>query len=356
MEFGLNFFPCLDPAERSPEQYFSDVLHLTGLCDELGYTHVRQVEHYFHPYGGYSPNPMLFLAAAAQRTRRARLVTGAVLPVFNNPLKLAGEIGMLDAISGGRLDAGFARAFLPHEFETFGVSLEESRSRFTEGMAQVRLLLENEKASSQGQFHSFSNVTSLPRPTQKPRPPLWVAAISTPQSFKEAGERGDYLMVIPIEASKMGELIGAYREAWRTAGHPGQGRVMSSFFLCCAPTAEEAIETARGPVGGLQRGLVDAASGWLAGSSTKDYPGYDKIIAQLREETFENMMQKGMAWVGTAAEIVEIAREYHRKSGGFDIASLLATPSNMPLAAAERSIRLFSKDAMPRLAPLQSRK
>ena len=89
MEFGLNFFPCLDPAQRSPEQYFSDVLHLTGLCDELGYTHVRQVEHYFHPYGGYSPNPMLFLAAAAQRTRHARLVTGAVLPVFNNPLKLA---------------------------------------------------------------------------------------------------------------------------------------------------------------------------------------------------------------------------------------------------------------------------
>ena len=51
---------------------------------------------------------------------RARLVTGAVLPIFNHPLKLAGEIGMLDAISGGRLDVGFARAFLPHEFRRFG--------------------------------------------------------------------------------------------------------------------------------------------------------------------------------------------------------------------------------------------
>ncbi len=352
MEFGLNFFPCVDPAERSPRQYFSDVLHLTALCDELGYSHVRQVEHYFHRYGGYSPNPMLFLAAAAQLTRRARLVTGAVLPVFNNPLKLAGEIGMLDAISGGRLDVGFARAFLPHEFETFGVSLEESRSRFTEGVAQVRLLLENDKASSQGKFHSFRNVTSLPRPTQQPRPPLWVAAISTPQSFKEAGERGDCLMVIPIEASKMGELIGAYREAWRTAGHPGQGRVMSSFFMCCAPTRDEAMATARQPIGGHQRGLVDAASGWLSGSSTRDYPGYDKMIAQLREETFENMVAKGMAWVGSAAEIVEIARDYHRRSGGFEIASLLVTPSNMPLAAAERSMRLFARDAMPQLQGL----
>jgi alkanesulfonate monooxygenase SsuD/methylene tetrahydromethanopterin reductase-like flavin-dependent oxidoreductase (luciferase family) len=66
---------------------------------------------------------MLFLAAAAQRTHHARLVTGAVLPVFNHPLKLAGEIGMLDAISGGRLDVGFARAFLPHEFRRFGRSM-----------------------------------------------------------------------------------------------------------------------------------------------------------------------------------------------------------------------------------------
>ncbi|MBV8458479.1 MAG: LLM class flavin-dependent oxidoreductase, partial [Acetobacteraceae bacterium] len=72
-------------------------------------------------YGGYSPNPIVFLAAAAQRTRRARLVTGAVLPAFNNPLKLAGELAMLDALCDGRLDIGFARAFLPHEFARFGV-------------------------------------------------------------------------------------------------------------------------------------------------------------------------------------------------------------------------------------------
>src|SRR5438093_8219283 len=191
MEFGVQFFPDVRPDQKSAAEYFTDALCLVEESEKLGFSHIRIVEHYFHYYGGYSPNPMLFLAAAAQRTRRARLVTGAVLPIFNHPLKLAGEIGMLDAISDGRLDVGFARAFLPHEFETFGVSLEESRSRFTEGMAQVRLLLENEKASSQGKFHSFSNVTSLPRPTQKPRPPLWVAAISTPQSFKEAGERGD---------------------------------------------------------------------------------------------------------------------------------------------------------------------
>ena len=104
-------------------------------------SHIRIVEHYFHHYGGYSPNPIVFLAAAAQRTRRARLVTGAVLPAFNHPLKLAGEIAMLDAISGGRLDVGFARAFLPHEFRRFGCSPDELVARFREGIEQVDLLL-----------------------------------------------------------------------------------------------------------------------------------------------------------------------------------------------------------------------
>ena len=105
---------------------------------------MRTVEHYFNAYGGYSPNPIVFLAAAAMRSAKARLVTGAVLPVFNNQLKLAGEIGMLDAISGGRLDVGFARAFLPHEFARFGISVNESRARFDEGVEQVRLLLAQE--------------------------------------------------------------------------------------------------------------------------------------------------------------------------------------------------------------------
>ena len=350
MQFGLNFFPCLSPEQRSARQHFSEVLHLASLCDGLGYTHVREVEHYFEPYGGYSPNPIVLLAAAASVTRKDRLVTGAVLPAFNNPLKLAGEIGMLDAISGGRLDVGFARAFLPHEFERFGVSIDESRERFTEGMEQVRLLLEREDVSHEGKFHRFRNVTSLPRPTQKPRPPFYVAAIGTPQSFEEAGRNGYGLMAIPLEAKRMRELLGLYREAWRSAGHPGNGTVMNSFLMCCAPDRNEAIEAARGPISGHLEGLVASAAGWLAGTSTKDYPGYDKMIAQLKQETFDQQREKGLAWVGTPADILEMLIDYYRKVGGFEIASLHVNPSVMPLAAAERSMRVFAQHVMPRAA------
>ena len=156
MQFGLNFFPCVSPEQKPAEQYFREAMHLCSLTDELGYTHIRQVEHYFKPYGGYSPNPLIFLTAAAMRTKNTRLITGAVLPAFNKPLKLAGEIGMLDGISDGRLEVGFARAFLPHEFAQFGVSLDESRRRFTEGLAQITLLLKDENVSSKGEFHSFA--------------------------------------------------------------------------------------------------------------------------------------------------------------------------------------------------------
>jgi len=188
MEFGIQFFPDIGPKVKSAQAYWDDALRLCDHFDALGYTHVRTVEHYFEPYGGYTPNPHVFLVAASQRTKKARLVTGAVLPVFNHPFKIAGEIGMVDAISNGRLECGFARAFLPHEFARFGVSIDESRARFDEGMEAVRRLLEEENVTFEGKFHKFKNVTSLPRPTQKPRPPFWVAAIGTPASFEKAGK------------------------------------------------------------------------------------------------------------------------------------------------------------------------
>jgi hypothetical protein len=232
MQAGIQFFPDIGPDVRSARDYWQDALALVALCDRYGYSHVRTVEHYFHPYGGYSPNPVVFLAAAAQMTKRARLVTGAVLPAFNNPLKLAGELAMLDALCDGRLDIGFARAFLPHEFARFGVRLDESRARFDEGMEQVRLLLELEDVTCEGRFHSFRNVTSLPRPTQQPRPPFYVAALATKESFERAGAAGHGIMAIPMAGGAMAELLGTYREAWRRAGHAGQGTVLAFHMFC----------------------------------------------------------------------------------------------------------------------------
>ena len=350
MEFGIQFFPDVGPTVKPADRYFAESLHLCSLADELGYGHIRTVEHYFEDYGGYSPNPIVFLTAAAMKSRKARLVTGAVLPVFNNPLKLAGEIGMLDAISGGRLEVGFARAFLPHEFSRFNVSPDESRARFAEGMEQVRVLLEGEGVSHSGRFHSFRNLTSLPRPTQRPRPPFWVAALGTPQSFIEAGQAGHWVMAIPLAGGKMKELLAMYRAAWRAAGHPGNGKVMLAFHMYCAPTQAEAVAVAREPLNRYLKSLTDAASAWTEGLNSKDYPGYDKIIAGLRAETFESQVEKGAAWVGTPDEIVDQIEDYIALTGGFESASLQINFNTITQQEAERSMRLFGEKVIPRFA------
>jgi len=349
MDVGIQFFPDIGPDVKSARDYWQEALRLVALVDRYGYHHVRTVEHYFLPYGGYSPNPIVFLAAAAQVTRHARLVTGAVLPAFNNPLKVAGELAMLDALSDGRVDCGFARAFLPHEFKHFGVKLDESRARFDEGVAQVRLLLEDENVTSEGRFHSFRGVTSLPRPTQKPRPPFYVAALGTPESFERAGANGYGIMAIPMGGAAMKELIGVYRNARAEAGHEGPGTVMLAFHMLCHENQREAEDLARGPIERYLRSLVEAASEWTSGAQSVDYPGYDQVIAALAKETFETQVEKCAAWVGTPARILDTIASYRAQIGPFEIASLQVNFNDLPLAAAEQSMRLFGEAVLPRL-------
>jgi alkanesulfonate monooxygenase SsuD/methylene tetrahydromethanopterin reductase-like flavin-dependent oxidoreductase (luciferase family) len=352
MDFGIQFFPAVGPETTPAHQYFDEALRLTEQAEILGYTNVRTVEHYFHPYGGYSPNPLLFLAAAAARTIKMRLITGAVLPAFNHPLKLAGEIGMLDAISGGRVEVGFARAFLPHEFQRFGVSLDESRDRFDEGIALVDRLLREEDVESDGPFHRFPATTSLPRPTQSPRPPFWVAALATESSFVNAGLNGHSLMAIPLAGAKLAGLLSSYRDAWRSAGHPGDGRVMLAFHLLCHEDEAVAHSLARDRVNRYLESLVDAASGWLSGSSSQDYPGYDAIIRGLKSDTFESQLEQGAIWVGTPDTISQQIKSYSDAVGGFEIASMQVNFSDLPYDDALRSMELFAREVLPNLSNL----
>ncbi len=347
MEFGVQFFPVVALHEKPAAQYWGECLDLAGICDELGYTSVRTVEHYFHRYGGLSPSPLTFLAAAAMRTKKARLITGACLPAFNHPLQLASEIGLVDAISGGRLEVGLARAFLPLEFVRFGVSLDQSRARFEEGLAVLTRLLTEENVSHEGRFHTFKDTTTYPRPTQLPHPPLWVAAIATPESFVNAGRLGHGVMAIPMTGGKMQELLGLYRDAWRSAGHPGNGRVMLAFHMYCTPTEAQARADSEADLNYYLSSVVEAAGDWTGGASTKDYPGYDKMIAEFAKESWQTQVDKGVAWIGTPKRLVEMIRGYAAEIGGWDIASMQVNFGVMPKDKAEASMRLFAKEVMP---------
>jgi len=187
---------------------------------------------------------------------------------------------------------------------------------------------------------------------QTPHPPFWIAATTTPETFAFAGTAGCRVMAIPLEPEKMRSLIGTYREAWKKAGHPGNGHVMNTFFMCCAPTREEAMAFGLGPCNQHLRGLGDAAKEWLSGASTKDYPGYDKLMQHVLSDSAERQMEAGSAFIGSPSEIAEMIRSYNEKVGGIDSMSLHFAPGDMPVDEAERSIRLFSAEVLPKVAGL----
>ena len=347
MEFGVQFFPNVDPADVPAKRYFSQSLVLAEEAERLGFAHARIVEHYFHRYGGYSPNPLIFLSALSQRTKTLRLVTGAVLPVFNNPLKLAGEIGMVDALSDGRLDVGFARAFLPHEFRRFGVSPDESNERFREGLAQIERLLTEENVTDRGRFHSFENVTSLPRPTQRPRPKFYVAATQTPETFAFAGRKGYSLMALPLGA-KMRELFTLYRDAWRAAGHPGDGEIMVAFHMFCDEDRRRARDLAHDAFNAYFVSLAEVTHDWVAGLESKDYPGYRESMARMEAARLDSHIESGAAWIGTPDEINAIIARNVEDMGRFEHGSMQVNFTRLDADAALRSMRLFAREVMPR--------
>src|SRR5262249_30142233 len=110
MKFGINFFPAFRPDQKTTAQYYAQCLRVSERSDQLGFSSIKAVEHYFHDYGGHSPNPIVFLAAIASRTKHVRPITGAVIPAFNHPIKLAGRPPPLGNISTTRPGWGFCPA------------------------------------------------------------------------------------------------------------------------------------------------------------------------------------------------------------------------------------------------------
>lgn len=351
MQFGINLFPTVGPAEKSAGQHFEESLRLAELADELGFHHVKTVEHHFHEYGGYSPDPVTFLAAAAARTRRVRLVTGAVLPVFTHPLKLAGKLAMLDNISRGRLDVGFGRAFLPDEFAAFEVPMDESRARFDEGVEAVRRLWSEEDVVWEGAFHRFGPVTLLPRTWQRPHPRILVATAKTPASAEAAGRGGYGVMLVPSINSReqVQETLALYRDAASSAGFkPTEEDVHMSYGCYLAEDPREAHEQGRRAAERSNRALASAVSAWRSTRSS-DYPGYEKIVEKAGRGDFDRSVAERRSLVGTP-DAVRSAIDDIRDAFGDITISLQVISGAVPYAESARAMRLFAEHVMPHYA------
>src|SRR4029453_3342805 len=135
--------------------------------------------------------------------------------------------------------------FCPSNMPLLACPWTRAVSALRKALQHSGLLLSTENVSFDGQFHHFSNITSLPRAGEQPHPPLGVAALASEESFYKAGLDGYNLMAIPMSGAVMRPLLQTYRQAYRPAAHPGQGKVMLAFHMYCAPTDREAHDTAR---------------------------------------------------------------------------------------------------------------
>jgi len=301
-----------------------------------------------------TPSPIVFLSAAAARTKRIRLATGAVIPIFNHPIKLAGELAMLDNISGGRLTVGFARAFLPEEFEAFERSMDESRARFEGGLEAVRRLWTETDVVFEDAFYRFGPVTSSPRPAQQPHPPIMVAAIGTPASFEWAGRQGYGLMVVPYlsKFDDLREKIESYRQTFE-AHHPERPipPVQMSLHLHVAETDAQAVAEATGPMHQYIAVFRESAAAWT-GRSSKDYAGYEQVIAQLDTMNMDRIMREGRALIGSPASVIQQVRHIGDVFGDVEL-SLSVLWGDLSYETSERSLSLFAEHVMPKFATEQ---
>jgi natural product biosynthesis luciferase-like monooxygenase protein len=347
VKFGLNFFPSFRPEDGTTAAYYAQCLRLAARADELGYSSVKTVEHSFYDYGGHSPNPCVFLSAVAARTRRIRLVTGAVIPAFHHPAHLGGDLAMLDNMSGGRLDAGFGRAFLPKEFEVYGVPMAQSRERLEESIAMLRRLWTEERVSQEGKFWQLRDVRLMPRVVQKPHPPIWIAAISTEESFVYAAKNGFNLMIVPYagKPGQLQELVRLYRRVWAESGHkPGAEQVQVAQFCYVADDREEANAGFERICRRYLEVFADAVVSWK-GRSESEYPGYDKMVASILATTPAKIVAQGGAFVGTPEDVVAQIEACRRAFGEIE-PSMQINFGGSTDAEALRTLELFAAKVM----------
>jgi len=205
MRFGM--FYVLESPDDDYARAYKEMFGQIEYAEELGFDSVWLAEHHGSQYGSM-PSGAVAAAAVAKITDKMRIGLAVSILPFNNPVRIAEDYAMVDVISGGRLDMGVGRGYQPREFKHLGLAHQQAHSReiFEESLEILIGLWENETFSYRGKYFQLEDVRLTPRPIQKPRPPITVAAIS-PSTFELVGKYGLNVMVTPTLMS-LEELKG----------------------------------------------------------------------------------------------------------------------------------------------------
>src|SRR5262245_19650654 len=357
--------------ERSEWRCYNEALAQVELADRLGYDTVWEVEHHFLTEFAHSSAPEVFLAAASQRTHRIRLGHGVVLLPhrFNHPIRVAERVAALDIVSNGRVEFGTGRS---SQFEQAGFEIDTavSREMWQESLEMIPRMWTEDPFQWEGRFVNVPPRSIIPKPLQKPHPPIWMAATS-PQSWEIAGQNGIGILGLTIFVSvpQLAERVQAYRRALADAKPVGRfvnDRVGAFTIVHVAETREQAIANCgheaavnyllyafrvlggfADPSGrGMQRDYaeLEIKSTPYRDMIAKEYPIILKM--QRNECTFEDLDQEDMVIVG---DVDHCARKVERyKAAGLDHFIALMQADRIPHDKVMRSIELFAKEIMPR--------
>ncbi|MGH7397697.1 MAG: LLM class flavin-dependent oxidoreductase [Candidatus Rokuibacteriota bacterium] len=325
--FGL--FSVVDhyPTElaRTTADFYGELLEQVEAADALGFESFWVAEHHFHEYGSI-PRPPVWMAAAAQRTRRIRLGAGVVVLPFDNPLRTAEDYAMVDILSRGRLNLGVGAGYLTHEYAGFGVDAAEKRQRFDEALDILLRAWTGERFSYDGTYHRVRDVRLNVRPVQRPRPPIWVATLRN-EGAPLVGARRLPVMMIPYAATEriedLGEAVDAFRAAFVGAGgHLEDATVPFGLHTFCGEDFADARATAK-----------DAMD------------RYVRTRLYARQRPFELLVEKDLIAFGGPEDVVRIARRY--ESLGLTHFLAIANFGGLDHAHVLRSMERMAKDVLP---------
>src|SRR6516162_10280040 len=223
MEFGMfHEFPSL--RGRAESEAFDEAMDQVDAAERCGLDVMWLAELHFEPRRSLLSAPLSIASAIAARTRRIKIgIAVQVLPLCH-PLRLAEEAATVDQLSHGRLIFGVGRSGVAQTHEAYGVSYAESRDRFREILDIVERAWTEPSFSYDGVYHRFKNVTVVPRPYQRPTPPIPIPA-STPDTFPAIGRRGApiFASVRHTSWAALTEQIRTYHEAWQRASRQRPG-------------------------------------------------------------------------------------------------------------------------------------
>jgi alkanesulfonate monooxygenase SsuD/methylene tetrahydromethanopterin reductase-like flavin-dependent oxidoreductase (luciferase family) len=253
MRFGIFYEHQLPRpwGERSEHDLLQRSLEQIELADALGYDFAWVVEHHFLEEYSHSSAPEVFLGAASQRTRRIRLGHGIVQLPTNHPIRVAERVATLDLLSGGRVELGLGEGAGPTELHPFGARVREKREVWEEAVRALIPMFTRDAWEWHGTHFDFPLRNVIPKPYQKPHPPLWVAC-SNIATIGDAGRWGmgalGFQFVSPDAARAWVNryYLNLLGRPEKLADYPANPNVAMVSGFMCAPTDAEAQAKAAG--------------------------------------------------------------------------------------------------------------